>query len=597
MFTGKLFTNFAASRNRNRSRATPNIAVNYKTATNFMNMFDTERDVTNVQGSFVYRKFEPFEQIDEGLIYTPKWCFDDFGDPLEDWKTIDNVPRYVQITWNSDSNAEIIPVDLTDLTQGENIFFHTDLLDSYSQLLTDEVFEIRRQDEKISDNSSVASKLDYLLSQSASNKFTEGVESQINANSSKIPVINPSTNRPVQNVDIQLVEQPPDVIIQSSVATQIIDGSLKSSILSNEYEKIKSQSRQISAKYDGNERKLSTFTSIMTNPEQTNRCFDVSDATKSLFSTQFELIGYAISKYRVENSGTDTYIYTRVCQQRLFEDPYVAYGQTYRYEIRPIYAKIIENKNKIFVTVSNESSFIVIECVEERIPEPPANLSFEYILDNRIEVSWSRPNSFVEDKGKIWETNDIKGYQIFVRNSLRESYNLVKYFTFNNTTPQSYRMYSKEFIPDDYVLSSEDPIAPKTNYWGAPIYNEPNRYILSIRPNQDYFFTMCSIDAHGNSSNYGTQFKIRRNNVTGEVDVKLLCGKGAPKQYPNVYIPGKLVNSAMTVSSYEYMDVYFNPDTKLSVPNKNEEASSLQLFELETQAEKNIKITIDTNSN
>jgi hypothetical protein len=103
---------------------------------------------------------------------------------------------------------------------------------------------------------------------------------------------------------------------------------------------------------------------------------------------------------------------------------------------------------------------------------------------------------------------------------------------------------------------------------------------------------MCSIDAHGNSSNYSAQYKIRRNNVTGEVDIQLLCPEGAPKQYPNLLIPGKLVDASFKSSGYQYMDIYFAPDSKLSVPNINQEAVNIQLFELETQIEKNITITI-----
>ena len=246
--------------------------------------------------------------------------------------------------------------------------------------------------------------------------------------------------------------------------------------------------------------------------------------------------------------------------------------------------------------MSDESSFIDINCTETKVPSPPDSLVFEYALGNKIRASWDRPPSYVTDDEKSWEVNDIKGYQIFQRHSLREPYSLVKYFTFNNTEPRLQRIYAKEIIPDDYIISTEtqEPIRYDRN--GAPIYFEPLEYILSIRPNVDYYMTMCSIDAHGNSSNYGTQYKIRRNNVTGEVDIRVISHAGAPKQYPNLYIPGKLVKPSMLVSGYKYLDVYYAPDTKHSKPNYGKDAFNLQLFELETQSEQNIKIKINDRS-
>ena len=43
------------------------------------------------------------------------------------------------------------------------------------------------------------------------------------------------------------------------------------------------------------------------------------------------------------------------------------------------------------------------------------------------------------------------------------------------------------------------------------------------------------------------------------------------------------------------MDVHFTPDTPQSVPNMGEPGLNIQLFELETQIDKNIVVTIGTN--
>jgi len=226
------------------------------------------------------------------------------------------------------------------------------------------------------------------------------------------------------------------------------------------------------------------------------------------------------------------------------------------------------------------------------VPSPPKNLKFEYVLNNNINIQWERPSSFVDDENQRWDTDDIKGYQIFIRHSLHEPYTLLKYFTFNNTYPRSAVMYSNELISDEYIITSEFDFPDSVDFNEIPNFYEFKEYTVDIRPNTDYFFAMCSIDAHGNSSNYSAQYKVRRDNVTGEVDIQSICPEGAPKQYPNLLIPGKLVQPSFKSSGYKYLDIYFNPDTQLSAPNLGEPALNIQMYELETQIEKNITVTV-----
>ena len=325
------------------------------------------------------------------------------------------------------------------------------------------------------------------------------------------------------------------------------------------------------------------------------------------FLNNFELIGYSISKYLILNDDSLEYQYTRFVTERRYKDVYVAYGKTYRYEIRPVFAKYVDpddihNERVVFIS-SDESNYIDIECTEEKSPSPPRNLDFEYVLNSKIKLTWQRPESYVSDisdefgnrdtpSSKLYDTDDIKGYQIFVRNSLLEPYKLFKYFTFNNTFPIEARIKPPEIIPDEYIRSYED--NRTTNSESKIKFYEPTEFVIDIRPNTDYFFAMCSIDAHGNSSEYSAQYKIRRNNVTGEISADMISVQGAPKQYPNLLIPSKLLRPSFTVSGYKFMDIYYAPDTNISKPNVNTPAANINLFELTTQVEKNIEITLRT---
>ena len=315
------------------------------------------------------------------------------------------------------------------------------------------------------------------------------------------------------------------------------------------------------------------------------------------YLSNWGLIGYIVTKYRISGDSRK-YMYSRIVSERRFRDPHVAYGATYSYDIRPVYAKYIsQTSDSLVILASDESANMEVTCEELRAPSPPKNLSFEYVMNNNIEVSWSRPESYVDDENQVWDTDDIKGYQIFMRNSLKEPYRLHRYFTFNNTFPRSAVMYANEVISDDYIISSEYDFPDSISLDEIPNFYEYSNYVINIRPNTDYYFALCSIDAHGNSSNYSAQYKVRRDNVTGEVDIQLLCPEGAPKQYPNLLIQGKLVQPSFKSSGFRYLDVYFAPDSQVSAPNVDEPSVNIQLFDLETQVEKNIVVTVNEDTN
>jgi len=570
-----------------------NTGEQHMIATEILNHFDLPSELKGVTGTFRYRYFEPLEKVEENTR---------FAEDSEAW------PRYTLIEWEGENDPINIDVSTQDYVHRENLFFPSDLNSGFTSLTTSEEEAAEQQTHIVSDNTSVASKLEYLLESVASDKYTENLEENINSSRSVIPVLDPTTNVPIVGKNaVENPNQAPDILIRSANAYSCIAKSVDSPLSGGTLDSFKAITKTISKKAikeleeRNEERLLSTFAHALKQlgapnekGEITTRLFTVSrnsDASKLL--EDWKLIGYFLSKFRIENN-TEKYMYSRVVYNKKYEDPYVAYGKTYRYEIRPIFCKyIMEDSNRVVFLCSDESSFIDVECIEKRAPSPPRNLRFNYIGNENIEITWERPESIIVDKNKSYDTDDIKGYQLFYRHSLTEPYQLYRYFTFNNTFPQTYASRSAEIISDDLIISSEYSPTGELDPKNLPRFVEFRKYIFKIRPNTDYLFAMCSIDAHGNSSQYSVQYKIRRNNVTGEVDIQVLSIQGAPKQYPNMLIQGKLVDSSMKVSGYQFMDIYFAPDTIISAPNRNEPATKLQLFDLETQVEKNITITIN----
>ena len=575
--------------------------IRMDTVTDIINFFDIDNQINEIVGTFRYRFFDPIEQIDENCR---------FLNPNEIER---DVPRYCLVTWKT-GQKEIVDIGLQDFhtfTHKENFFFASDLSPTYCVLVRDDKKMLQNQSHVISDNATTGSKLDYLLKTVNSNEYTEQLEENLDVVGSPtvIPVVDPTTNRPVEKVDINDKSQSPDMQIRAINSYSILKASQRSPLNRGIYDSVVEKAQIIQKqrnslpKEERHSRKLTTlFTTIETIKEAGETSFfQISRAGKpDDYLQQWSLVGFVISKYRLQDDQ-EVYMYSRFSKITKLRDPYVAYGQTYRYQIRPVYGKYVNNKrigssyldNTVAFIGSSESASIDVECTELKVPSPPRNPRFEYIGNSNLKVSWERPSSYVSDEDKIFDTNDIKGYQILIRNSLIEPYRLFRYFTFNNTKPENLRMRSLETISDDYIISSEysvpDTVAPDD----IPEFYEYTEYILPIRSNMDYYFALCSIDAHGNSSEYSAQYKVRRNNVTGEVDIQLVCPVGAPKQYPNMLIPGKLVQPSFKVSGYKYMDTYFAPDAAVSMPSFGGEGANIQLFELETEVEKNIKITLN----
>lgn len=571
------------------------------TATDIINLFDLDNQIFEISGRFRYRFFDPIEQVDESCRF------------LESPGNERQVPRYNLIQWNTNQKG-LVNIGLSEenqLVHKENFFFASDLSPSYSVLARDDKTMLQEQSHAISDNSTTGSKLDYLLKTVNSNEYTEDLEKNLDLKGSTtvIPVLDPTTNRPVEKVEIFNKEHPPDIQLRGMNVNSILTCSSRSPLNRRIYDGVLDNAKNIQDKFESlsktkqEQRKLSTiFTSIadLQYRDEDSNLFMISRKNRDdSFLQNWTLVGFVISKYRM-NKGKEVYMYSRFTTGTSFRDPYVAYGQTYRYQLRPVYAKYVSNKKEkgVFVdsTVvfvgSSESVSIDIECTELKVPSPPSNPKFEYVGDSNIKVSWTRPQSYVVDENIQFDTDDIKGYQIFLRNSLVEPYRLYRYFTFNNTRPANLRMHALETIPDDKIISSEYAISDSIAPDDIPRFYEYTEYVLPIRSNVNYYFALCSIDAHGNSSDYSAQYKIRRNNVTGEVDIQLISPVGAPKQYPNLLVPGKLVQPSFKASGYKYMDVFFAPDSTASVPNFGMESVNIQLFDLETEVEKNVKITL-----
>ena len=211
--------------------------------TKSINHFQIGNDIKSITGNFVYRKFEPFEQIDEKLENKPEYVGKD-----ELYPELTNVPRYVELFWEGDQLRYIpgeIPIQNVNFVQGENIFFSTDMVRDYSIYTTSENADMQTQNELISDSVEEVNKLDYLLTQAGPNKFTEAIEDDllgVAAVNSSVPVIEETTNKPVTITKVlEGAIQAPDVFLHTPDLKGIINTSYRSPFTGEGLEKEKNR--------------------------------------------------------------------------------------------------------------------------------------------------------------------------------------------------------------------------------------------------------------------------------------------------------------------------------------------------------------------
>lgn len=311
------------------------------------------------------------------------------------------------------------------------------------------------------------------------------------------------------------------------------------------------------------------------------------------------IVAYVIFKSEIDVLGDviqdlGSFIITGI-ETSNFSDIEVKYGARYKYNIHPLYiVKPDPNENEVFAMVGAKGKSVKINCLENVPPPPLEAIQFSYRGDAKVSLSWTPPIEY----GNIPDipVNDIKGYQIFVRESYDSPFKLAKYITFNDMIGlENFPLV--ETIPEKYIYRCK--------------FHATN-WIINLERDRDYIVAMCVIDAHGNSSNLSPQYIVRVDSATNSTIVDFASYKGAPKQYPNMLMSDKIFLDCIKVSRKNKMTVYFDPtytrvnltensvDPLSVLPDSVEGVPSyrVQLINVTKQTDKIVDIFIkDDNSN
>lgn len=302
----------------------------------------------------------------------------------------------------------------------------------------------------------------------------------------------------------------------------------------------------------------------------------------------FQIIGYLIEKEEVLPDGTVVKKDNIIIENPLIAttiDLKVRYGATYNYSIRSVgYMEFQAEEHEVnsilavSFLASSKKTKIQVKTVEEIAPPPPGDFTVHWDYGHKAaRLMWNFPTN---------TQRDIKKFQVFRRNSIKEPFELIKMFDFDDSILRS--PYYE--TPDKSLI--ELCTSPKTVYIDK-----------EFTKNSKCIYTVCSIDAHGLSSNYGMQFEVWFDKFKNKMEKKLISTSGAPKSYPNMYLQADTFVDTIKDSGHQRLSVYFDPEYLKVVNDKGHDLGliktniqgakyRLQLINTDLQTQKTIDITI-----
>lgn len=271
-----------------------------------------------------------------------------------------------------------------------------------------------------------------------------------------------------------------------------------------------------------------------------------SARTESQFFTA--KVGYLIEKYGEQLDGTTLrYPDIIISDPTLsnYTDPNVRYGGVYKYRVRTIYRTALvgvdesdyssfEGFDLSVVLIASLGEYTTVQCIENIPPLPPVDVTFQQTLSG-LYIRWNFP---------INKQKDIKRFQIFRRQDISQPFELIREISFDQTIlPYT----TGENVPKSLIQKSSGPIKNFTD-------------IDFIDVESDYIYAICCVDAHGFSSAFSEQYRVRFDMITGKLLVTRISTAGAPKPYPNVNILGDFFSDIIKDSGHGRIRLYFDPE-------------------------------------
>jgi hypothetical protein len=315
-----------------------------------------------------------------------------------------------------------------------------------------------------------------------------------------------------------------------------------------------------------------------------------------------KVIGYLIQKSEIlQDETTKTFPNLFIDNPKDFStfiDKEVRYGAVYNYKIRSIaqvkscisVVRKHNNAKEVMIAdyvILSDGTSISARCVENVPPPEPVRINAFIDFKYRAPViTWEFP---------LNKQRDIKRFQIFKRKTINEPFVLMAEYDFDNSI---YRTQPNEIAKSDNIFKLN---IPYKRY-------RDREFNLNF---DSAIYAIAAVDAHGLSSGYSSQIKIKYDKYTNRLVKDIVSFKSAPKPYPNLYIDEDFFKDIITSSGKKRCNVYFDPEyyklyKKVKKENDNVEHEDLeyirtsdtdynytfQMINIDLQEQQEIKIKI-----
>jgi hypothetical protein len=375
-----------------------------------------------------------------------------------------------------------------------------------------------------------------------------------------------------------------------------VDIFLSSSMLSKNEIKSINKSYLESGKYIGD------FDDVYSQPAYIGPIVQNPDS----FNSSAGIVGYIIEKhiqtadgYKHEKTFTVESPYVSD-----FVDTNILFGKIYSYSIRSVLRIVTTGFDEESDEIREIAYFIgskpvktVVKTFEYVPPPPPVDLNFVWDYKNsKLQVYWGMP---------VNSQRDIKQFQVFRRSSIEEPFELISQKCFDYSALK----YRTGETIDGNIRTTDQSNLQLIEYSEQPIlFHIDDDFVVDTvnLKSPKFIYSIVAIDAHGLSSNYGSQFEVTFDFFKNTLIKKLISTPGAPKPYPNLYVKIDAFKDVIKTNGFNStkMKVYFVPEyfkiefldgrVQRMVSTKQDNAYyKIQFINLQNQKSDSLKITID----
>jgi len=574
-------------------------------------------DPQNVSVSFQYNYFTPDERVNDSGDSISQRSIQD-ADIID---IIDKVPRFVKITWSpinikkckTDGNEEVSRRQNIASTrvEGEDIFSqeNIDYIQSEQAFSNFDFSSITFQDTNIDEKlfslvsgSTNIKNIDLNSLSDAAKSLNDFTRETVNGNilvdavnnKSKLGILSTDPSPLISNRKSSF-EEVKDLKIRAQINNKFV-GSIIRTVAEDSLSPYADElSKIIDIAADLQDVSIEKMESTSIRSSEWDSSFvpivqeRIKSNAKSFEVSRFEVVGYIITKVQLAADGSEIAfdpIMIKGSQATTVIDPEIVFGGVYKYKVNAIASVSLMGRDsqnrKVKSTglvASQASSVRFINCIDATPPPFPADIKPTWDYGERsFRLIWSFP---------VNRQRDIKYFQIFRRRTINEPFELIREFDFDNSIIPVDR---GEDIDDYLVYKMKDPVT----YF----------YDKEFGKDDTFIYTLCSIDAHGLTSNYSAQYEVSFNRFTNKLVTKAISRSGAPKAYPNMFLKTSAFIDTIKVSSYENMSIFFDPEYLRVTDDKNNDLNLLpssqaysefkvQVINTDLQASETVTLTID----